>query len=467
MTRSNSPPRRGLRPKAVADERRPGCRSRLLLAALVGGLASPSVAQPADRGDAPPRFEGRLLVTVSDADMLPSAYADDRLGPAAGADTLSVIRLDDKAGPYRAAEVPVGNSVTGPPASVAATPDGRYAVVIETLGSRPSPATARLSELGRGRSVTLVDLSNPDRPVVVQRVDGYETPLSVAIDPTGTLVAVTHASGSASPPLVFYRIANGTLSAPIVPALPRMDAGRGFIAAAFHPREPVLALIDADRLDLRFLRYADDGKDLRLEAWGNALPIEKGPFLVRFTPDGRHALVNGSHAALEYNLDRNGAPRGSVSSFRVAASVDADGQPQHRFVDRAFTGVIPEGMDVSPDGRLVVTANLERSTPRAGEPDMARFASMTLLRLDPVTGRLKRTDDFAFDGALPETAVFDNASRFVAVTVFSQFDEPRANGSIDFWRIETDPFDPERLELVKTRHSIPVTRGPHSLAVVR
>ena len=43
----------------------------------------------------------------------------------------------------------------------------------------------------------------------------------------------------------------------------------------------------------------------------------------------------------------------------------------------------------------------------------------------------------------------------------------RANGSIDFWRIETDPFHSERIELVKTRYSIPVTRGAHSMTIVR
>ena len=121
----------------------------------------------------------------------------------------------------------------------------------------------------------------------------------------------------------------------------------------------------------------------------------------------------------------------------------------------------------APDGRFVVTANLERSTPRPGSPQMARYGSMTLLRLDPATGRLRRVGDYAFDGALPEMAVFDNASRFVAVTVFNQFDDPHAKGSIDFWRLEQDPFDPDRVELVKTRHSIPVTRGAHSMTIVR
>lgn len=417
---------------------------------------------------APPRFEGRLLVSVSDADMLPSAYKDDLLGPAVGPDTLSVIRLDGRDTDYRAVEVPVSNSVTGPPSSLAITPDGRYAVVIETLGARRSPATTRLSQLGAGRFVTLVDLGQPDKPRIVQRVEGFEAPLAVAIDPTGTLVAITYRAKSGAPPIALYKLAAGRLSAAFTPALAGWIPGATIIAAAFHPREPVLALVDVSNAQLSFVRFATTANgDISLSRWGNALTVEKDPYLVRFTPDARHVLVNGSYASADFNLEFSGAPRGSVDSYRVAASIDADNQPQHRFVDRAQTGVIPEGMDVSPDGRFVITANLERSTPRPGDADMTRYASMSLIRLDPQTGRLRRVGDYTFDGALPEMAVFDNSSRFVAVTVYSQFDDPRAKGSIDFWRIEGDPLDLDRIEMVKTRHSIPVTRGPHTLAIVR
>lgn len=87
---------------------------------------------------------------------------------------------------------------------------------------------------------------------------------------------------------------------------------------------------------------------------------------------------------------------------------------------------MPESLKASPDGRLVVAAKLERSTPKPGSLQMARYGSMSLIRLDPETDALKRLGDFAFDGAPPEMTVFDNASRFVAFTVFNQFDDPHA-----------------------------------------
>lgn len=446
----------------------------LMWRAIIGAFAlssalaaTPIAAQTTTSPGAPPRFEGRMLVSVSDADMLSSAYDDGDLGPEVGPDMLSVIRLDRPGGEYRAVEVAASNSVTGPPSSVAVTPDGRYAVVIETRGARTDARTTKLSELARGRTITLVDLSRPDRPRVIQRLQGFVGPQAVAIDPTGTLVAIAHRAAKGVPPISLHRLAGGRLSPAATPAIPGWTAEDSLIGFAFHPRDSVLALLNVAKPALSFVRLAENAGEFSLTTWGNTVPIERDPYIVRFTPDGRHALVNGTYAAFGYNLNPNFAPRGSVQSIRVAGGRDTNGAPQHRFVARAETGAIPEGLDVSPDGRFVVTANLERSTPRPGTAQMARYGSMSLIRLDPGTGLLTRVGDFAFDGALPEMAVFDNSSRFVAVTVFNQFDDPRAKGSIDFWRIETDPFDANRTELVKTRHSIPVTRGAHSMTIVK
>ena len=92
---------------------------------------------------------------------------------------------------------------------------------------------------------------------------------------------------------------------------------------------------------------------------------------------------------------------------------------------------------------------------------------MTLIRFDPRSGLLERVGIYAFDGILPESVAFDNSSRFLAVATFDHFDEKRTGGSIDFWRITGDSFDPKRTELVKTSYSVPVTRGVHSMVIVQ
>ncbi len=57
------------------------------------GVATAVLGQ-AQQSIPPFDFQGRYLISVSDADMVPSAYVDGKLGPVDGTDALSVIRLD-------------------------------------------------------------------------------------------------------------------------------------------------------------------------------------------------------------------------------------------------------------------------------------------------------------------------------------------------------------------------------------
>jgi len=158
-------------------------------------------------------------------------------------------------------------------------------------------------------------------------------------------------------------------------------------------------------------------------------------------------------------------PRGSVVSIRLAAGTQPDGSPRHALVSRAMTGVSPEGLAVSPNGRYVVTTNLERSYLPYDDDRITRFSSVSLLTLDPQTGQLNHVADYPFDGILPEAAAFDASSQYLAVTSYDHFDDRIQGGSIDFWRLASDPLNPQPM-LVQTRYSIPVTRGVHSMVFV-
>ena len=126
-----------------------------------------------------------------------------------------------------------------------------------------------------------------------------------------------------------------------------------------------------------------------------------------------------------------------------------------------------KGLAVSPDGRWVATTNLERSYLPYDDKRITWFSSITLARLDPATGYLTKIGDFNYDGILPEAAVFDNSSQYLAVATYDHFDDRKEGGSIDFWRLQADPLEPANVQLIKTEHSVPVTRGPHSMAIAR
>ncbi|MDX2234408.1 MAG: hypothetical protein NW200_07905 [Hyphomonadaceae bacterium] len=436
--------------------------------ALVTGL--PAHAQTRDLA-APGDFQGRMLVSLSDADMVASAYVNGQLGPREGADALSVIALGRHPRDLKAAEVRVSNSVAGPPVAVAVTPDGRYAIAVETFTPRPADDRRdhTFSDLEHGRTLTVVDLADPMRPAVVQRVSGPERPDSVSISPDGRLVAIAVnplGDGNAQP-IALYPFANGRLGEPATPAIPGWTAGDRLIHAEFHPTEPLLGLVNETKAELSFVRVQGEGRTLSLAPHGNTVEIEKAPYMVRFTPDGRHALVNGLYWGADVEGTWNEAPRGAVVSVRLNAATAADGRPRHALVSRALTGVSPEGLAVSPDGTMVATTNLERSYLPYDDPRQTFFSSVTLMRLDPATGALTRVADYAYDGILPEAAAFDASSRYLAVVTYDHYDDRRRGGSIDYWRIGHDPLDPARIELIKSEHSTPVTRGVHSMVLVK
>ena len=433
------------------------CPALLIFAAFA---CTNSMAQQLPSGAG--SFKGKLLVIACDTDMLPSAYLGGTLGPEVGPDQLAVIRLDRPMPELRAATIPVSNSVTGPPASVAVTPDGRYALVIETRGPR-SAAALYLADLPQGHAVTVIDLNDPDHPKVVQKLQGFEHPLSVSINREGNLVAVAFAAADTPnhPPLALYRFENGRLLQPLTPAIPGFVKGQGLTSAQFHPLRNTLALVYQTPAKLGFVEIADQDGRLTLTAWGNDVAMDQSCFTAIFTPDGRFVLVN---AMLPF-------VRGTLSSIRVGASSSLsekpDGNPHHYLVSHVQAGIFPEGLAVSPDAHWAVTSNLENSTWPLDDPRQGFYSSLTLIRVDPQTGILTRVNDFPFDGMLPEAPVFDDSSRFIAVTNYSQFRNPQGGGSIDFWRLADDAFNPQRTELVKMVESIAVPRGPQSMWIVR
>jgi DNA-binding beta-propeller fold protein YncE len=445
-----------------------GRKASLLASAALWLAASPAViAQTLDRHGALD-FQGQAIVSVSDADMLASAYVNGQLGPREGQDALSIIALGGDPRDWTAVEVFASNSVAGPPSAVEISPDGRFAFVIETFTPRPDnddPHT--FADLGIGSKLKVFDISDRAAPALVQEVTTLARPDAVRMNAAGSILAVTsNPEGGAGreTPLALYRFADGQLSEAATPAIAGwpLDTGR-LIDLDWHPSENVVAMIDEVGNTLRFARIGDD---LTVTPFGNVVDVERAPYRVEFTPDGRHVVLN----ALYWGADIAGfwieAPRGSVLAVRMNAEGEGD-SARHAFVSRIETGVSPEGIAVSPDGRWVATTNLERSYLPYDDARITWFSSITLARLDQATGQLAKVGDFSYDGILPEAAVFDNSGNYLAVVTYDHFDDRRTGGSVDFWRIQADPLDAANVQLVKTEHSVPVARGAHSMQIIR
>ncbi|MGF1497579.1 MAG: hypothetical protein ACFB8W_12250 [Elainellaceae cyanobacterium] len=436
--------------------------------ALTTVVSAGAIAQTPNRA-APMEFQGRYLVSISDADMLASAYVNGLLGPREGRDALSVIPLNGHVRNLQAYEVEASNSVAGPPVAVAVTPDGRYAIVVETFTPRPEGAweNQMFGDLQQGDRLQVFDLAEPTRPTLVQDMAIAERPDAVSINADGSWIAVTFNPNGAGTetPLAIIPFSDGRLGEPSYPEVPTLPAGDRLIHAEWHPSRDVLALVNEDAAEVAFAEVSVEGVTASLQPWGNVVQVEKAPYMARFTPDGRHLIVNNLYWGADVEGLWNEAPRGSIASIRLEAGAQPDGSPRHALVSRAMTGVSPEGLAISPNGQYVVTTNLERSYLPYDDDRITWFSSLSFFTLDLQTGQLTLVGDYPYDGILPEAAAFDASSQYLAVVNYDHFDDRIQGGSIDFWRIAADPLDPQPT-LVQTRYSVPVTRGVHSLVLV-
>jgi DNA-binding beta-propeller fold protein YncE len=412
---------------------------------------------------APLAFQGRYIVSVSDADMLASAYVDGQLGPREGNDALSVIPLNGDYRDWQAYEIEVSNSVAGPPTSVTLSPDGRWAFVVETFQQAAEDAQT-FNDLQSGSLLLAVDLSDPQNPRIVTRLDIGTRPESVEINAGGDMLLITlHPEDGRQ--LAFVPWRDGQFGTPAYTTLPEVPADTRVSHAIWHPSGDYIAgaLVDQDRV--LFARVQRDGDSITLQPWGNATVVGKFPFKIQFTPNGRYVLTTN----LQWGPDVEGfwseAPRGQIGVVRFSTEPEQSGQPRHPLVSVAETGVSPEGIAISPNGQFVVTTNLERSYLPYDDNRITWFSSLTLLRLNSETGTLETLGDYAYDGILPEAAVFDSSSQYLAVATYDHFNDRRQGGSIDFWRLVTDDPTHPTPRLAPTNHTIQVTRGAHSMAL--
>ena len=267
-------------------------------------------------------------------------------------DTATIIDLG-MTPPKVVAEFPVPGSVVGPPMSVAITPDEGLALITSSMKVDPADPTKTIPD----NRLSVVDLK-------------------------------------ATPPKV----------------IATLEAGKGAAGVSIN-RQGTLALV-ANRAEGTVSVFTVQGKTVEPAGLVRVGDEKSGPSHVVFTPDSRTAL-----------LTRDGDS--------MIAILSIDGSKVEYTKRDLSAGLRPYGLDVSADGSVAVVANIGRGN---GDNDTV---SVIDLRANPI-----RVVETVTVGQTPEGIMLSPDGKLCAVQVMNGSNKPRespfynANGKLLLYRVE-------------------------------
>jgi DNA-binding beta-propeller fold protein YncE len=260
--------------------------------------------------------------------------------PGVRPDTVSVIDLSHYP-PKVLGSVNAPASLIGPPNAVAVARDSSFAIV--TCGQKPDPNDP--SKLVPANTVSVIDLSHPKNPKVIQTVEAGAGASGLSISPAGTmaLVASSH-DGSVS----VFSIAHKKLT-PV--GTVQMEQGAGSTDVAFSPDGKHAFVVERGGNRIGIL----DINGNQVTYGGHSIVTGVSPYGMTITPDGKYGINTNLGGAI------GSAPAGKGPRPGTITLVDLS---TNTVVDSAVVGDTPEHVVLSPDGKyLEVTVGNGASVP--------------------------------------------------------------------------------------------------------
>jgi len=238
-------------------------------------------------------------------------------------DTVAVIDL--KASPPKViGEVEAPGSVVGPPFSVAITPDESLALVTSSQKVDPADPTKTVVD----NRLSVIDL-RAKPPAVIATLEAGKGPSGVSINRQGTLALVANRNGGS---ISIFSIEGKTVSPAGTLALGDEKSGVSHVAISPDGRTALATRDGDDRISVLSI----DGT--KVEYTKRDIYAGLRPYGVDIASDGKIAVVA--------NIGKGGGDADTVSV------IDLEAKPP-RVVETTTVGQTPEGIKISPDGKLV------------------------------------------------------------------------------------------------------------------
>jgi len=358
----------------------------------------------------------QLLITGNDEKVSFDETAGKTITHPAGKDTVSIIDLADPVKPRIVVNLPLMNSITGPPVNLAITPDQHLALVANSLD------WVKDGDGWKGvpdNKIHVIDLT-ASPPVQIATVEAGKQASGMAINRAGTLALVANRAEDSVTVLAIdgknvksvgtVSVATkptATVAAP-PPALPvavaiTPDGKRALVVKSGANR---VGLLDIDGQKVSYAQV--DGKNYDMATGLN-------PLNVQIAPDGKLAIINNIGGGQDGQIDTVGI-------------IDLEASPP-RAIDQVVVGDGPEGLAVSPQGGYAASLILNGT---GATPKTAFYrhehSYVALLKID---GKTVRKVAQAEVGGLAEGIAFSPDGRYLYVGNF-------VDGNVDILRLDGD-----------------------------
>lgn len=336
-----------------------------------------------------------------------------------GKDTVSVIDIGtDPLAPKIIANLPLMNSIFGPPTNLAITPDESLALVANSMDwAKDGTGWKAVPD----NKLYVIDLTaNP--PKLIDTVSVGKQPSGMSINRAGNLALIANRADNS---VSVLRIAGQKVTLIDTVAIGEQVAhvvfapdGKRALAGKFPNHKVALLEVAGEKVT-----YAKQD-----------IPVGLWPYNLDVTPDGKLALTADNGNA--------GAADGHVDTVSV---IDLEANPA-RVIDKVVVGDAPEGFAISPTGRLAVAILLKGTNAAKTAWFYNRNATVVALRIDGK--KVTRTNEVEVRG-LPEGVVFSNDGRYIYVGNFMDSD-------VSILRVDGD-------QIVNTGKSLALPGHPASM----
>jgi DNA-binding beta-propeller fold protein YncE len=306
---------------------------------------------------------------------------------APGKDTVSIVDISKRESPRIVSNLPLTNSVFGPPTNLAITPDGRLAIVANSVNNVPDGAGWKSVP---DNKIYVIDLTTSPASHIAT-VEVGKQPSGLDINRAGNLALVTNRADNSISVLSIegkdVKLVDTVPMGEQVAAVTFTPDGKRALAAKFPGHK--VALLEVDGQNVTYKKY-----DMNVGLW---------PYNIAVTPNGK--------LAISANNGNAGAADGQADTVSV---IDLEATPP-RVIDHVVVGDGPEGFVISPTGKIAVAMLLRGSNSDKKAWFYNRNGSVAVLKINGK--KVTKVGEVEVRG-LPEGAVFSPDGKYLYVGNF-------------------------------------------------